>query len=207
MWPARVSASTPLAATSTGTWPTAWTASVWKGTPCSRARSARVGTGCRVPTSLLAHITVTSATSDGSRSSAARSTSGCTRPSASTSSHSTTAPSWATSHSTASRTAWCSTALARMRVQRGSAARRAHQIPLTARLSLSVPLPVKTTSDGRAPRAAASCSRDSSTTRRARRPALCRDDALPAADSASRSAAVTVSTASGSMGVEAAWSR
>jgi hypothetical protein len=74
-------------------------------------------------------------------------------------------------------------------------------------LSLSVPLPVKTTSEGRAPIAAARRSRDSSTTRRACRPAVCRDDALPAADRAAVTAAVTVSTASGSMGVEAAWSR
>ena len=88
-------------------------------------------------------------------------------------------------------------------MRRGSAARRAQQMPLTARLSLSVPPPVKTTSDGRAPSAAASCSRDSSTTRRACRPAACRDEALPV----SSSAAVTASTASGSIGVDAAWSR
>src|SRR5690606_40094386 len=42
---------------------------------------------------------------------------------------------------------------ATMRVRRGSAARRAQKMPLTARLSLSVPPPVKITSEGRAPRA------------------------------------------------------
>ena len=90
-----------------------------------------------------------------------------------------------------------------MRTRRGSAARRAQKIPFTARLSASVPPPVNTTSYGLAPTAAASCSRDSSTTRRARRPAACRDDGLPV----SRKAAATASAASGSIGVVAAWSR
>src|SRR6266699_7093840 len=46
---------------------------------------------------------------------------------------------------------------------------RAQYRPLTARLSASVPPLVKMTSLGRAPNTSASCSRDSSTTRRARR--------------------------------------
>ena len=66
-----------------------------------------------------------------------------------------------------------------IRVRRASAARRAQKMPLTARLSLSVPPPVKMTSDGRAPSAAAARSRASSTTRRARRPGPCSDEALP----------------------------
>ena len=151
-----------------------------------------------VPTSLLAHITLVSATSSDSASS---STSGWTRPRSSTGSHVTEAPSCATSHSMASSTAWCSTADARMRVR--PVARRAQKMPLTARLSLSVPPAVKTTSEGRAPSAKASDSRDSSTTRRARRPVACSELALPT----SRIASETAATASGSMGVEAAWSR
>ena len=51
--------------------------------------------------------------------------------------------------------------------------------PLVARLSLSVPPLVKITSDGRAPSTAAMRSRDSSTSRRAVRPAACSDEALP----------------------------
>jgi len=78
--------------------------------------------------------------------------------------------------------------------------RRAQYMPLTARLSLSVPPLVKITSDGRAPSAAATRSRDSSTRRRAPRPAACRDDALPTV------AAVVIyaSSDSGSIGVVAA---
>ncbi len=76
-------------------------------------------------------------------------------------------------------------------------------MPLTARLSASVPPPVKTTSYGLAPIAAATRSRDSSTTRRARRPEACSEDGLPV----SSCAAATASAASGSIGVVAAWSR
>ncbi len=61
--------------------------------PCSRATATMSATGCTVPTSLLAHITLTSATEDGSASMAARTVPGCTRPCASTSSQVTSAPS------------------------------------------------------------------------------------------------------------------
>ena len=71
--PVTVSASAPLAAKSTGSCPAACTASVWNGTPCSRATAASSATGWTVPTSLFAHITLTSATLSGSRSIAARS--------------------------------------------------------------------------------------------------------------------------------------
>src|ERR1700732_2196214 len=54
-------------------------------------------------------------------------------------------------------------------------------MPLTARLSLSVPPAVKITSDGRAPSFSASVSRDSSIVRRATRPEVCSDDAFPTA--------------------------
>ena len=85
----------------------------------------------------------------------------------------------------------------------GPALRRDQNMPLTARLSASVPPDVQTTSLGRAPRAAASRSRDSSTTRRAARPDACRDEGLPVRASCSAS----TRAASGSMGVVAAWSR
>ena len=73
-------------------------------------------------------------------------------------------------------------------------------MPFTARLSLSVPPPVKITSDGRAPRTAAIRSRASSTVRRAQRPAACSDDGLPT----SRAVATYASSASSSIGVVAA---
>ena len=104
---------------------------------------------------------------------------------------------------TASRTAWCSTGLARTRVRAGSASRRDQYRPLTARLSASVPPEVNTTSLGRAPSASASVSRASSTVRRALRPAAWSEEALPV----TASCAVIASTASGSIGVVAAWSR
>ena len=85
----------------------------------------------------------------------------------------------------------------------GRPARRAQNIPLTARLSASVPPLVKMTSLARAPNTSAICSRDSSTTRRARRPALCSDEGLPNWASSSVIAAID----SGSIGVVAAWSR
>jgi hypothetical protein len=70
-------------------------------------------------------------------------------------------------------------------------------------LSASVPPLVNTTSLGRAPSAAASRSRPSSTVRRAARPAECREDALPV----TVNWAVIARTAAGSIGVVAAWSR
>ena len=118
-------ASRPLAAKSTGSCPKACTASEWNGTPYARATAASSVIGCTVPTSLFAHITVTSATDcgvRGDRGLAGRP--GATRPAASTGSHSTTAPSCSASHRAASSTAWCSTALARMRSRAGSSLRR-----------------------------------------------------------------------------------
>ncbi len=63
LWPLTLSRSAPLAAKSTSTWPTAWTASVWKGIPAALATWASWATGMTVPTSLLAHMTLTRATS------------------------------------------------------------------------------------------------------------------------------------------------
>ena len=59
---------------------------------------------------------------------------------------------------------------------------------------------VKITSLALAPNTSAICSRDSSTTRRARRPASCSDEGLPSRPSSS----VIASIASGSNGVVAA---
>ena len=197
----RVSASTPDAAKSTGRMPTACTASVCSGTPYSWAMAASSRIGLTVPTSLFAHITETSATRSGSlgergaqrlRADAADLVDRRAAP--------TSAPSCSASHSAESSTAWCSMADTSTRVRRGSAARRAQYRPLTARLSLSVPPVVSTTSDGRAPTAAAIRSRDSSTSRRDRRPAECSDDALPVRPHA----AVIAAIAASSIGVVAA---
>ena len=89
------------------------------------------------------------------------------------------APEAVASQRTESSTAWCSTAVVSTRLRRSSAARRAQNRPFTARLSASVPPLVKITSLARAPNTSAICSRDSSTTRRARRPASCSDEGLP----------------------------
>ncbi|MFN8147421.1 MAG: hypothetical protein U0R76_08130 [Candidatus Nanopelagicales bacterium] len=66
-----------------------------------------------------------------------------------------------------------------------------------------MPPEVNTTSTGFTPRISAMLSRDSSTTRRARRPDACSDEGLPT----SASSAVMASSASGRIGVVAAWSR
>ncbi len=73
-------------------------------------------------------------------------------------------------------------------------------MPLTARLSLSVPPAVKMISDGRAPSRSAISSRDSSMRRRAVRPLVCSEEALPTV----LSTAVIDSTAAGCIGVVAA---
>ena len=78
--PVRVSADARDAAKSTGSAPTACTASVWNGMPCSAHVVASSRTGLTVPTSLLAHMTLTIATLAGSSAIAARSVSSCTRP-------------------------------------------------------------------------------------------------------------------------------
>ena len=117
-------AESPLAAKSTGNCPTACTASLCIGTPNSAATAASSAAGMTVPTSLLAHITDTSATSSWLRSTS-RSASADTEPSAAVGSQVTSAPSCSTSQFTESRTAWCSTSLVMMRRWRGSASRRA----------------------------------------------------------------------------------
>ena len=200
----KLRASTPEAAKSTGTAPTAWTASVWTGMPCSAASATTSSIGWRVPTSLLAHITEMRATESGSRSTLraqrvdvepARCVDrAAARP---------RRPSSVASQSSGSRTAWCSIAVDRIRTRRGSSPRRAQKMPLRARLSASVPPEVKTTSPGRQPSERAIVSRASSTTRRAPRPEACSELALPTA----ASWAVIASSATGRIGVVAAWSR
>src|SRR5699024_5463410 len=103
--PVTVNALTPLAAKSTSTCPNACTASVCTGIPNSLHTSASSATGLTVPTSLLAHMTLTSATLSGSTSTAARSWSGPSAPGWSTSSQVTSAPACSPIHSTVSSTA------------------------------------------------------------------------------------------------------
>ena len=64
------------------------------------------------------------------------------------------------------------------------ASTRARPAPRSARLLASLPPDVKTTPEGRAATRAATASRESSTSFRARRPNLCTDDALPPSTSA-----------------------
>ncbi len=203
LWPDTVIASSPLAAKSTGTCPTACTASECTGMPCGRASCTTSGTGCSVPTSLFAHMTEIRAISSACSAISARRASRSTRPSASTGSRTISAPACSAIQNAGSSTAWCSTADTTMRRRRGSVVRRPQNSPLTARLSASVPPAVKTTSLGRAPSAAATDSRASSTVRRAARPAACSDDGLPVRVSSSTNA----SRAAGDSGVVAAWSR
>ena len=98
-------------------------------------------------------------------------------------------------------TAWCSIA-EQTTLRRGSRAGRA--TPRRARLSASVPLPVNTISAGDAPTSAATSPRASSTAARARWPNQCRLDGLP---KPSRRTATMASSARGSSGVVALWSR
>ncbi len=171
--------------------------------PCGRASCTTSGTGCNVPTSLLAHMTEIRAISSACSAISARRAARSTRPSASTGSRTISAPACSAIQNAGSSTAWCSTADTTMRRRRGSVVRRPQNRPLTARLSASVPPAVKTTSLGRAPSAAATDSRASSTVRRAARPAACSDDGLPVRVSSSTNA----SRAAGDSGVVAAWSR
>ena len=201
--PVIVSASAPLSANCTGTSAAACTASVCSGIRCSAQTAASSAIGAIVPTSLFAHITLTSATLSGSGPIVSRRLSADTIPVPSTPIQPISAPSWLASQPAESSTAWCSVAGISTRWRRGPPARRAQNRPFTARLSASVPPLVKITSLGLAPNASAICSLDSSTTRRARRPALCSEEGLPRWASSSVMAAM----ASGSIGAVAALSR
>ena len=101
---------------------------------------------------------------------AARKDSGESTPEESTGSSSVSKPSCRASARADSRTASCSMALTSTRRRAGCRSRRARAMPLSARLSASVPPEVKTISPGRAPRTAAARSRASSSARAARWP-------------------------------------
>ena len=165
------SRSTPSAPTSSGSWPGACTASVCSGTsrPISAARSrsaaATAATGCTVPTSLLASITLTSTVRS---STAAATAAGSTRPSPSTPTRTMSKPKRSRNSSVCS-TAWCSTAVETMRSPTPASC-CAKATPFRARLIDSVPPLVKTTSPGRQPSTAATRSRASSMAACASRP-------------------------------------
>ena len=155
LWPEMLSASTPSASASSGSQPAACTASVWNGTPVRAGQRRELGDGLdRADLVVGVHDADqrrvrAGARRRGPRASPARS--------ASTGTTSTAKP-WTRSRYRAdSSTAGCSTALIATRSRRGSAARRARAMPLTARLSASVPPEVKMTSPGRQPRALARC--------------------------------------------------
>jgi hypothetical protein len=78
--PGLVSAAAPLAAKSTGICPTACTASVWNGMTGGRRQGSEPATGGTVPTSLLAHWTLTTAISAPYWSMTSDSEAGSTRP-------------------------------------------------------------------------------------------------------------------------------
>ena len=156
--------------------------------PCSAASATTSSIGWRVPTSLLAHITEISgdragvALDGGAQRvdvEAARAVDrqqldlGAARRSP--------------SQCSGSSTAWCSIGGGRgCGYARGSAPRRDQKMPLSARLSASVPPEVNTTSPGRQSSACAIVSRDSSTTRRARRPEACSELGLPTSSEVGR---------------------
>ena len=119
-----VIASTPESAKDTGRMPAACTASVWNGMPCSCAIAASCSIGWMVPTSLFAHMMLTTATASGSSAIAAARVSGRTPPWPSTGSSTNSACSCSASQRAESSTAWCSTALISTLRRRGSAARR-----------------------------------------------------------------------------------
>ncbi len=188
------SRSTPSARTSTGIFPTAWTASVCISAPCSCAIAASSAIGWIVPISLFASITDTRAVS---RSITARSRSGSTTPVRSTGSSDVRQPRRARALQVLS-TASCSMALA-IRWRRPDAS-RASAAPRMAKLSDSVPPLVNTISEGSALSSAATDERAASSAALARWPKACTLDGLP---NSSRRAAATASTTSGSRGVVA----
>ncbi len=194
LWEARASRSMPSPAMSTPGSPAACTASQSRTAPAAWASSATAATGWPVPTSLLAAITATRAVRPGRSRPASRS--GSTRPRPSTGARSTRAPASASAQAAASSTAWCSTA---EQTRCRSSGGRASTVPLTARLSASVPPEVNTTSAGAAPTRAATCSRAVSTAARAARPWPCWLDGLAAGRSSSGSIAARASGRNGAL--------
>ena len=159
----------------------------------ARAASQTSATGCSVPTSWLASCTDTRAVSSVM---AAAISSGSKRPSRST----PTSVSSPGSRRQASRTLECSTAVVTMSPP--SPARRTP--PQIAWFTASVPLEVKTTSRGRAPKSSATCSRACSTATRVTRPSACSRAGSPWCSARNGSIA---SSAAGRSGDDDAWSR
>ncbi len=152
LWPEIVRNVQPTSSSDTGTLPNAWTASEWNGTPAARHRAASRATGWIAPTSLLTHMTLTTATP---RTSASASASSSTIADAFTGSTISSPPRCRTACA-AARTALCSTADTATR-NGPLRSRAASARPITARLSASVPPEVKITWLGSAPRASARC--------------------------------------------------
>ena len=159
---------------STGTLPNACTPSEWSGTPAATQRAAISAIGCSEPTSLLTHITDTTA---GLRASAASSASRRSAPLASTGRMISSPPSVATVCA-AARIALCSMAETATRRGRPRAA-AANADPMMARLSASVPPEVNTTCVGSHPTASAMSRRACSRPARAARPKRWELDGLP----------------------------
>mmetsp|Transcript_1240 Transcript_1240/g.4231 ORF Transcript_1240/g.4231 Transcript_1240/m.4231 type:complete len:377 (-) Transcript_1240:180-1310(-) len=157
LWPTTVSRSTPSCATLTGTLPTLWAASECTSTGARPRRCwlsrctalAMAATGCRVPTSLLLCITVTSAVSSPTACTTAATS---TTPWASTGTTVTAALPAACRCSRYLSTAGCSTAVVTTCGKAGGSSRPAREewkremAMSMAALSDSLPQEVKTTS-------------------------------------------------------------
>ncbi len=156
-----------------------------------RTTAATAARSVTVPTSLFTAITLTTPTFGLVRN-AASSASRSTAPAASQRTV------WPPTCSTAASTAWCSAAGQSTVPPVASAA------PSTAVLSASVPPPVKMTSPGAQPSRPATTSRASSTAVLASRARRCEPDGLAKCSVRYGSMAAT---ASGCIGVVAAWSR
>lgn len=146
LWAVTESAST--ASASSGTRVNAWTASVWKSAPTACAQAASSRTGWTMPVSLFAVMMETSATR---RSRSGSSAAGSMKPSRVGITVRTSKPRFLSSGAQVS-TASCSIAEMTTTSRALSFIRAASARPKTARLSLSVPPEVKSTSAGRTER-------------------------------------------------------
>ena len=202
--PATLMRSTPSSSKRTSTTGTAWAASVWVRAPPALIARARAATGWTAPVSEhTRHIEATA--TDGARAARAASSMGVV-PVGATGSSSHAKPSLsATARWLA--TASCSTEETRIRVRAVSEARAPLAAAITPRASDSVAPDVKSTSWMSAPSWWATLSRASSSIRRARRPPEWRAAGLPGEAPSSRWAATHASSAAGSRGEVAAWSR
>ena len=123
---ARLGADNPDAAKSTATCPTAWMASECTGTLELTPRAASSVIGWIAPTSLLAHMTETSAVEAACAASSARRSSGETTPVTSTGREPPTRhPRCRRATAPDREMAWCSTADTTIRVRAAFSARRA----------------------------------------------------------------------------------